>query len=655
VLTENGWPQCGSGDCEHLLVPGTSDVRIELHAGAVATVLTAWASWFHRTVRPIDVYKPRDYWGWASPEDEAQQGVPDSNHCSGTAADLCATAFPWHKLCMPPDQVGRVRHGLKLFENTVYWGRDWGGEGQCDEMHFQVGYNMYGNPAFADFARRLRSGYLNIYGPEDPTAFPLPVGYYYGPLDGPDHCISCEYDSDLPAWKDGLGRWQAVLGLPITKKWNDGMTPKAATTLQLQKGWPSTDGIYGTVHQSEWDAVMKEGWRLPPNWDSGTVKPPLPQESNDFPLPAGYYYGPIDGPDESISCEYAGDLPVWKDGLGRWQAALGLTVTKKWNDGVTPKAATALQLQKGWPTTDGIYGTVHQGEWDAVMKEGWRLPPGWDRAPVQSPPSSRSKKFPLPPGYYYGPIDGPQESISCEYESDLQAWKDGLGRWQAALGLTVTKKWNDGVTPKAATTLQLQKGWPTTNGIYGTVHQGEWDAVMKEGWRLPAGWDPSTVQPPAPPISSAAAIPVSEVRYEREGFAEGCDAFRGYVNKTLDLMGITDPSARDNWMRGLLTAAQRESSYRPSAINTVDSNSVQGPMAADGWRSGCSRGLMQCISSTFAGFHQPGTSTNIYDPVANVAAAMNYVMGPRYDVSRDGSNLAANVQQFDPNRPPKGY
>ena len=42
----------------------------------------------------------------------------------------------------------------------------------------------------------------------------------------------------------------------------------------------------------------------------------------------------------------------------------------------------------------------------------------------------------------------------------------------------------------------------------------------------------------------------------------------------------------------------------------------------------------------FAAHHQPGTGTNIYDPVANLCAGMNYLMG-RYHVARDGSNLSA--------------
>jgi hypothetical protein len=44
----------------------------------------------------------------------------------------------------------------------------------------------------------------------------------------------------------------------------------------------------------------------------------------------------------------------------------------------------------------------------------------------------------------------------------------------------------------------------------------------------------------------------------------------------------------------------------------------------------------------------------IYDPVANIAAASRYIRD-RYQVSLDGSDFAAKVQQADPSRPPHGY
>ncbi|WP_175611292.1 transglycosylase SLT domain-containing protein [Mycobacterium sp. SP-6446] len=153
-------------------------------------------------------------------------------------------------------------------------------------------------------------------------------------------------------------------------------------------------------------------------------------------------------------------------------------------------------------------------------------------------------------------------------------------------------------------------------------------------------------------VSSAAAIPVSSVQYNRSGFAKGQSAYVSYINQTLDKMGITDKTARSNWMSGLLVGLSRESGYNPLSVNDWDSN-AHGPKVADGYPSGCSRGGLQTIPTTFAAHHQPGTSTNIYDPIANTAAAMNYLMS-RYHVARDGSNLAA-VGQFNPHHAPGGY
>ena len=105
---------------------------------------------------------------------------------------------------------------------------------------------------------------------------------------------------------------------------------------------------------------------------------------------------------------------------------------------------------------------------------------------------------------------------------------------------------------------------------------------------------------------------------------------------------------------GLMTAAARESSFNPLAVNTSDMNATRlagsGP---DGFPAGSSRGGVQTIPETFASFHQPGTSTNIYEPVANLCASMNYVMS-RYGVDPSGSNLS-KVAQFNPSSAGGGY
>ncbi|QZE10554.1 endolysin [Mycobacterium phage ScoobyDoobyDoo] len=267
LITENGWPQIPRSLCDNMLVPGTNKVRPELRKDDVTIVLVAWACWFDRNVRNIEPTDGhRNWWAWSATND-----VWNSNHLSGTALDLCADELPWQRLTMPQHQVEIVNRGIALFEGTVFWGRNWS---RVDEMHFQIGLPP-SSPKLQEFANRLRNGYLNIFGPPDPNAFPLPLGYYYGPLDGPVESISGEYISDSQAAKDGLGRWQAALGLPVTKKWNDGLTPRAAYVLQREKGWPPNPIFgYGGVYEGEWNAVIREGWRIPANVDVAKVEIP---------------------------------------------------------------------------------------------------------------------------------------------------------------------------------------------------------------------------------------------------------------------------------------------------------------------------------------------------------------------------------------------
>jgi hypothetical protein len=107
------------------------------------------------------------------------------------------------------------------------------------------------------------------------------------------------------------------------------------------------------------------------------------------------------------------------------------------------------------------------------------------------------------------------------------------------------------------------------------------------------------------------------------------------------------------WLKGLETLCQRESSDLPNAINDWDSNAT-GPIVSDGYPQNCSRGVAQCTPPTFAAYHAVGTTWEIYNPTANIAAAIIYIRS-RYGVQQDGSDLAAKVQQADPTRPPRGY
>jgi hypothetical protein len=95
---------------------------------------------------------------------------------------------------------------------------------------------------------------------------------------------------------------------------------------------------------------------------------------------------------------------------------------------------------------------------------------------------------------------------------------------------------------------------------------------------------------------------------------------------------VVYPNTLDGWIRhaqaelaahnipvptynGIYRNIIRESSGNPSAINLWDSNAAKGIP---------SKGLLQVIDPTFQTYHVPGTSWNIYDPVANISAACNY-------------------------------
>ena len=90
----------------------------------------------------------------------------------------------------------------------------------------------------------------------------------------------------------------------------------------------------------------------------------------------------------------------------------------------------------------------------------------------------------------------------------------------------------------------------------------------------------------------------------------GVQRWRSLVLQALKMEGL--PASLVN---AVLYQMQTESGGNPAAINLTDSNAAAGDP---------SRGLMQVIATTFAKYHWPGTSQNIYDPLANIAAALNY-------------------------------
>ena len=112
---------------------------------------------------------------------------------------------------------------------------------------------------------------------------------------------------------------------------------------------------------------------------------------------------------------------------------------------------------------------------------------------------------------------------------------------------------------------------------------------------------------------------------------------RAIIEKAMELTHTPPPSTREAWLAGMNTLIERESGWNAGARNDWDSN------AAMGQNSG---GLTQTIPSTFNA-HKVAGYDNMYAPVDNVAASINYIK------SRYGT--IENVQQANANMPPKGY
>lgn len=119
-------------------------------------------------------------------------------------------------------------------------------------------------------------------------------------------------------------------------------------------------------------------------------------------------------------------------------------------------------------------------------------------------------------------------------------------------------------------------------------------------------------------ISAVVGSPVANI-------GSGVTRWTSIVDQALALNGLSTSLASK-----VLYQMQTESGGDPNAINLTDSNAAAGDP---------SRGLLQTIMTTFEQYHVAGTSNNIYDPLANVAAAINYaktVYGPSLQNSSGG-------------------
>ncbi|MFE5667239.1 transglycosylase SLT domain-containing protein [Streptomyces niveus] len=145
---------------------------------------------------------------------------------------------------------------------------------------------------------------------------------------------------------------------------------------------------------------------------------------------------------------------------------------------------------------------------------------------------------------------------------------------------------------------------------------GGWQALYKTN-KSTVGDNPSLIRPGlklklagAPKAApTATAEKTDTVQTAAKSYTNDLD---GWIRESLDIMAQNGiPGSYDGIHRNIM----RESSGNPQAINNWDSNAAAGTP---------SKGLLQVIAPTFEAYHVPGTSTDSYDPVANITAACNY-------------------------------
>ncbi|MCB5165415.1 LysM peptidoglycan-binding domain-containing protein [Streptomyces bambusae] len=187
--------------------------------------------------------------------------------------------------------------------------------------------------------------------------------------------------------------------------------------------------------------------------------------------------------------------------------------------------------------------------------------------------------------------------------------------------------------PAAATATYSVKAGDSLAGIASSKNvRGGWKKLYQDN-RNVIGADPALIRPglkltlgapnpakakpaKAKPAAGRAAAPARADRSARPAAAPKAVAYPdnldGWIRESLAVMarhGIPGTYA------GIHRNIMRESSGNPLAINNWDSNAAAGIP---------SKGLLQVIDPTFRAYHVPGTSTDSYDPVANITAACNY-------------------------------
>jgi hypothetical protein len=211
-----------------------------------------------------------------------------------------------------------------------------------------------------DYGQWVGGGPL-VVQPADPDAWPLPrpPQVYWGPQHGPDDAWSNLEGSEPPSSRAGLIRWQTALGFQHPSGVFDADTKAAAILCQQSHGWAVT----GNVYKGEWDAVIKEGWRLPggvPLPMTGILRANIEYAINIFTERIGSPYllgGVLDRNNRKAPTDCSG--LVWAELEALFYGVTNMDwthrgTTESWPYDYTNNVAAA-------PDTKGPYGTICAG------------------------------------------------------------------------------------------------------------------------------------------------------------------------------------------------------------------------------------------------------------------------------------------------------
>ncbi|MFJ6482592.1 transglycosylase SLT domain-containing protein [Streptomyces sp. NPDC091682] len=162
-----------------------------------------------------------------------------------------------------------------------------------------------------------------------------------------------------------------------------------------------------------------------------------------------------------------------------------------------------------------------------------------------------------------------------------------------------------------AATHSVSGGWQQLYAANRSV-VGDNPSIIRPGIKLKLGTQAGTdraSRSAARTTLTPAAKPAAAAAKPATAYPNNLD---GWIRESLAVMAEHGIPGSYN---GIHRNVMRESSGNPLAINNWDINARNGIP---------SKGLLQVIDPTFRAYHVPGTSTNSYDPVANITAACNY-------------------------------